>query len=307
MPQAAWMQVVEPSVYEDYESLRLIIGLKSPNLKMVTTQEEFDGLLRARTVVPSHFKIFMENKDGSVVSSNAFDFVHGNVKAHTKIEAEESNKRLSLKNKGVFVREAAPIVVLQSNFQTHDLKLVDITQVVESGSADAYVDSKTKDSFVGAQVTRSTANEKGFCKIGKGKEYLIDQIGDKGFLVFIMLKNPKPQIRSSCQDSNQKNCPSFCWYRNSKSSKSSLQGTVHCKVFQRIRIRLRCLPRCREAREDGPCDCLCHSESRSGNQRGWCSKPDGQWSSSNRRLSSSSTNFAPRWTGWCVSHLSFLA
>ena len=129
----------------------------------------------------------MENKDGSVVSSNAFDLVHGNVKAHTKIEAEESNKRLSLKNKGVFVRKAASIVVLQSIFQTHDLKLVDITQVVELGSADACVDSETKDSFVGVQVTRSNVNEKGLCNIAKGIEYLIDQIGDKGFLIFIML------------------------------------------------------------------------------------------------------------------------
>ena len=187
MPQAAWMQVVQPIVYEDCESLRFTIASKSPNLKMVTTKEEFDGLLRTRTAVPSHFKIFMENKDGSVVSSNAFDLVHGNVKAHTKIKAEESNKRLSLTNKGVFVREAASIVVLQSIFQTHDLKLVYITQVVESGSADAYVDSETKDFFVVVQVTRSTVNEKGLCNITKGNEYLIDQIGDKGFLIFIML------------------------------------------------------------------------------------------------------------------------
>ena len=59
--------------------------------------------------------------------------------------------------------------------------------MVELGSADACVDSETKDSFVGVQVTRNNVNEKGLCNITKGIEYLIDQIGDKGFLIFIML------------------------------------------------------------------------------------------------------------------------
>ncbi len=90
-------------------------------------------------------------------------------------------------------------------FQPHSLTLVDLTRVIETCSADAYVDSDQQ-AFVGVQVSRSTADGGTWsCTCNKGRDELLDQIDDKGFFFILMLfwrkhGSVKPENRKKTRD-----------------------------------------------------------------------------------------------------------
>ena len=97
---------------------------------------------------------------------------------------------LSNSNKGVgglMDREA--IQNLVSVLKPHSLQLVDISQDLETGSPDAYVDSSTETSFIGVQVTRASTSllRKGLGQFNKSKQYLKHQVCELSFIFFGMI------------------------------------------------------------------------------------------------------------------------
>ena len=176
-------------VYQDYNLLQAALLAKCPSLVLSTTQQDFIDLLRNRgKSCPSQITISMTNTQGITKFAHASDFLQGHNRNMTDAEFQASMQQCSAKQKGNHVREVASIEMLAASFALHEFNLVDLTQDVESGAADGYLDSETETSFVGIQATRAIGeNRTGNCKIAKSKECMLNQVCELGFMFFGML------------------------------------------------------------------------------------------------------------------------
>jgi hypothetical protein len=180
-------------VYMNFSLVKAAIAEVSPTLIMVTTEAEYLGLLRNRgKIPPSSIQISMKNLDGAIHSACVWMFVTGHTRHLTRLELKAMHLRKSNDWKGVgsmLDREAKSIKDLLMMFQAHGLKLVDMSQDLECGAPDAYVDSATETSFIGVQVTRSNLGllHNGQSRVPsfhKSKTYLEKQVCDLGFMFF---------------------------------------------------------------------------------------------------------------------------
>jgi len=181
-------------LYQNFEQVVAAIAATSPSLIMVTTAAEYEGLLLSRgKTVPSEMKVTVRNLDGDDYSVRVNKLVSGHTQLLTKREREAILAKRSefCKDGGLIKREAESIRDLASIMKLHGHSFIDISQDVECGAPDAFVESATDTSVIGVQVTRSSSGiggiREGSNNFHKSKQYLVHQICDLGFMFFGML------------------------------------------------------------------------------------------------------------------------